>query len=278
MRVGIIGSDNTHADHAVRHLNEERALGAARVVAVHGGTGERAEQLGVPRRVERPEELIGLVDAVIVMDRDGSLHRSHAEPLLRAGIPVFVDKPLATTVADAEAILEAARAGGAPVTSFSALRWNAALEELSSEVGELRAVVATGPVQRDSPFGGVGFYGVHAVELALHLLPTPTAAPVVSVLEGAVLATVRAGDAHAVINLVERDASTAVPFHLQVVGAKAVAADRLLLGKDYTLPSLRRFADMVDTGEWPLGADDLLAPVRVLESVTEAVRNASISA
>ncbi|MFC7716077.1 hypothetical protein [Nonomuraea recticatena] len=145
-------------------------------------------------------------------------------------------------------------------------------------MGEPRAVVATGPVQRDSPFGGVGFYGVHAVELALHLLPTPTAAPVVSVLEGAVLATVRAGDAHAVINLVERDASTAVPFHLQVVGARAVAADRLLLGKDYTLPSLRRFADMVETGEWPLGADDLLAPVRVLESVTEAVRNASISA
>lgn len=277
MRLGLIGIDNTHADHAVRHLNKEHALGPARVVAVQGGTGEQAERLGVATHVRHPEELIGLVDAAIVMDRDGSLHRRHAEPLLKAGIPVFVDKPLATTVADAEAVIAAAAAGGVPVTSYSALRWHPAVSA-PAELGEVRAVVATGPVQRDSPFGGIGFYGVHAVEVALHLLPVPTAVPSVQVLPGVVLVTVAAGDAHAVVTLVERDAHTAVPFHLQVAGTKAVAAERLALGPDYTLPSLRRFADMVRTGEWPLSAEELLAPVRVLEAVSAVVRNASISA
>lgn len=278
MRLGIIGIDNTHADHAVRHLNLEHALGSARVVAIHGGTAERsaalAETGGVETVAERPEDLIGQVDAVIVMDRDGALHRAHAVPLLKAGVPVLVDKPLATTVADAEAILAAARAGGVPVTSYSALRWApalAAVGERAAEIGEIRTVVATGPVQRDSVYGGVSFYGVHAVEMALHLLAPPDAAPAVSVLPGAVLVVVPAGPAHGVINLVERGPEAAVPFHLEVVGTKGVVAEPVVLAKDYTLPSLRVFLEMARTGVAPLDEAELLAPVRVMEAISASI-------
>ncbi|GAA0924366.1 Gfo/Idh/MocA family oxidoreductase [Nonomuraea longicatena] len=272
MRIAIVGPDNTHADHAVRHFNAEQALGDARVTALCGGDAERAERLGIAWTAARPEELIGHIDAAIVMDRDGALHRRHAEPLLKAGIPVLVDKPLATTVADAEAILAAASAGGAAVTSFSALRWTVdGLRPRLAGLGEPRAVTATGPVQRTSPYGGVGFYGIHPVEMALHLLPVPSAEPVVSVLPGAVLVTLTAGDAHAVVNLVERDAATAVPFHLAVVGTSGVFAEVVTPAKDYTLPALRHFAEMVRTGVPPLGEEELLAPVRVLEAVTRAV-------
>ncbi|WP_157251593.1 Gfo/Idh/MocA family protein [Nonomuraea typhae] len=276
MRLGLIGLDNTHADHAIRHLNAERALGDVRVVALCGGTAERTAQLsgqgGVEFGVDRPEDLIGRIDAAIVMDRDPALHRPNAEPLLKAGIPVFVDKPLAGSVADAEAILAAARTGGVPVTSSSALRWAVeALRERLDGLGELRSVVATGPVQRDSPYGGVAFYGVHAVEMALHLFEPPSAAPLVSVLPGAVLATARAGAAHAVVNLVERDAEGAVPFTVQVTGTRGVLAEPMALGKDYTLPALRRFADMVETGKQPLDEAELLAPVRFMEAITRAL-------
>lgn len=278
MRLGLVGIDNTHADHAVRHLNGEHALGSARVVAIQGGTAERAATLsgGAIEVVSRPEDLIGLVDAAIVMDRDGSLHRAHAVPLLKAGIPVLVDKPLATTVADATAILDAARTAGVPVTSYSALRWVdslAAFRTRASELGPLTTVVATGPVQRDSVYGGVSFYGVHAVELALHLLTTPTPTPSVdvSVLPGGVVATARVGGAHAVINLVERTSEAAVPFHLSVTGVGGVAAETITLGKDYTLPALRVFLAMLDTGTAPLTDAQLLAPVHLLETISTAV-------
>ncbi|MFI6322759.1 Gfo/Idh/MocA family protein [Nonomuraea sp. NPDC050556] len=277
MRLGLVGIDNTHADHAVRHLNGEHALGSARVVAIQGGTAERAATLsgGAISVVSRPEDLIGLVDAAIVMDRDGSLHRAHAVPLLKAGIPVLVDKPLATTVADAEAILEAARTAGVPVTSYSALRWVdslAAFRARVAELGPLTTVVATGPVQRDSVYGGVSFYGVHAVELALHLL-TPSASDdlTVSVLPGGVVATARVGGAHAVINLVERTPEAAVPFHLSVTGVGGVAAETITLGKDYTLPALRVFLTMLATGTSPLTDAELLAPVHLLETISTAV-------
>ncbi|MFI6299163.1 Gfo/Idh/MocA family oxidoreductase [Nonomuraea sp. NPDC050790] len=276
MRLGLIGLDNTHADHAIRHLNVERALGDVRIVALCGGTAERTAQLsgqgGVEFGVDRPEDLIGRIDAAIVMDRDGDLHRPHAEPLLKAGVPVFVDKPLAGTSADAEAILAAAGAGGVPVTSSSALRWAVeAMRERLEALGPIRSVVATGPVQRESPYGGVAFYGVHVVEMALHLLPPPEAEPQVSVLPGGVLAVVAAGQAHAVLNLVERDAEGAVPFAVQVTGTRGVLAEQLSLGKDYTLPALRAFAEMVETGKQPLDEAALLAPVRVLEALTRAV-------
>ncbi|MFE0151654.1 Gfo/Idh/MocA family oxidoreductase [Nonomuraea sp. NPDC059007] len=276
MRLGLIGLDNTHADHAIRHLNTERALGDVRIVALCGGTAERTAQLsgqgGVEFGVDRPEDLIGRIDAAIVMDRDGDLHRPHAEPLLKAGVPVFVDKPLAGTSADAEAILAAARTGGVPVTSSSALRWAVeAMRDRLEALGPIRSVVATGPVQRESPYGGVAFYGVHVVEMALHLLPPPEDEPRISVLPGGVLAVARAGAAHAVLNLVERDAGGAVPFAVQVTGARGVLAEQLSLGKDYTLPALRLFAEMVQSGKPPLDEAALLAPVRMLEALTRAV-------
>ena len=47
------------------------------------------------------------LDAAVILTPDDR-HRSVAEPLLNAKIPVFCEKPLATSLADADAILEAA--------------------------------------------------------------------------------------------------------------------------------------------------------------------------
>ena len=52
------------------------------------------------------------LDAAVVLTPDDR-HREAAEPLLDAGIAVFCEKPLATSLADADALLEAAHRGGA---------------------------------------------------------------------------------------------------------------------------------------------------------------------
>ncbi|MCX5428394.1 Gfo/Idh/MocA family oxidoreductase [Streptomyces sp. NBC_00257] len=99
MRIGIVGTDNSHVDQIVRHLNVGKAGGDARVVALGGGRGRRNDALaavgGIAAVVDEPAALIGLVDAVVVADRDGANHRQQAIPFLAAGLPVFVDKPLA---------------------------------------------------------------------------------------------------------------------------------------------------------------------------------------
>ncbi len=54
----------------------------------------------------------GGIDAVYLATPNWR-HREHAVPALERGIPVLLEKPMATSVADAEAIIEAARKSGA---------------------------------------------------------------------------------------------------------------------------------------------------------------------
>src|SRR3954471_2827124 len=139
MRIALVGTENSHADHIVQALNVDQ-ISDARVVALVGDdekTRKLASLGGIADVVPTSGELIGSVDALIVTNRDGAVHRELAVPFLEAGIPVWVDKPLAASTADARAILDAARLGGAAVTSYSAVRWVADADALAeAQVGE----------------------------------------------------------------------------------------------------------------------------------------------
>jgi predicted dehydrogenase len=279
MRVGIVGTDNSHVDHIVEHLNVRAAGGGARVVALSGGASERNEMLrargGVERLVDAPGDLLGLVDAVVVADRDGGAHRAHAVPFLRAGLPVFVDKPLACTVADAEAIVAAAREHEAPLTSYSAVRWLPDTDALAAEAagqGAAQVVVASGPADPDGPYGGVFYYGIHPVDTALRLAPGPLGDIRVERSGAAVTATALAGGTRVVVNLVRPTEKGQFPFHAMVVSREAVAQRTLAVDANYVVPGLEAFLTMARTGRPPLAYDDLLRPIRFLAAVAREVR------
>lgn len=114
--VAIVGIENSHAEEIIRYLNVEQPADVpVRVVALVAGEDERTRELaalgGIDRIVAESSDLLGMVDALIVTSRDGALHRAHAVPFLEAGTPVWVDKPLAASVADAEEIIAAAERG-----------------------------------------------------------------------------------------------------------------------------------------------------------------------
>jgi predicted dehydrogenase len=76
----------------------------------------------IPQVVARPEDVLGAVDAVIIATDDGDDHWRRAAPFIAAGLPVFVDKPLATNVADLARFI-ACRRAGARLLSSSGLRY-----------------------------------------------------------------------------------------------------------------------------------------------------------
>lgn len=76
----------------------------------------------IPHVVARPEEVIGEVDAVIIATDDGSDHTRRARPFVEAGLPVFIDKPLATTRGELAQFVEWER-NGARLLSSSGLRY-----------------------------------------------------------------------------------------------------------------------------------------------------------
>ena len=84
-------------------LNTMRIPGA-RVTRVWTDDPADAPKIAAASRIEkvvaRPEEVIGQVDAVIIGTDDGHEHVRRARPFVEAGLPMFVDKPLAINVPD----------------------------------------------------------------------------------------------------------------------------------------------------------------------------------
>jgi predicted dehydrogenase len=178
-RIGILGSDNSHADRFSEILNlpEHPSYlpdSGAQVVAIWGQEAERTQQVAqngkIATIVENPTDMIGQVDAVFCVTRHGGLHRELVTPYLEAGIPTFVDKPLAVDPADARAIVAVAQQYNVPFTSFSTVRFSADTRAYLAEVqklGGVRTGVYTGPASRRNIYGGMIFYAIHSIELML---------------------------------------------------------------------------------------------------------------
>ena len=115
LRLALVGLDSSHADHYVRLVEVERRWPGVRVVALVDGEPARRAELAAAGGLSlgagevTVPDVVGRVDAAIVAHRAGRLHGAAARTLLRAGVPVLVDKPFAASVADARATLDVAR-------------------------------------------------------------------------------------------------------------------------------------------------------------------------
>ncbi len=115
-RLAIVGAglitQNTHLPNAL-------SLPGIEVCALVDPVTDRATKLGSEYGLTmliaaNVGDLIGKVDGAIVATPNHT-HREVAVPLLEAGISTFIEKPLATTVEDGQAILDAARRGNAKI-------------------------------------------------------------------------------------------------------------------------------------------------------------------
>jgi predicted dehydrogenase len=145
--------------------SETLAIRGAKVTHIcctgNGGfTGRHvAECTGIPHVVDAPTDVIGQVDAVIIATDIGGEHVERARPFVEAGLPVFIDKPLADNAGDLR-IFSDWVAAGKPIMSSSAMRY--AKEFLpyrlsTHELGEVRFATITTPKSWEA-------YGIHALE------------------------------------------------------------------------------------------------------------------
>jgi hypothetical protein len=90
-----------------------------------------AKQIGA-EFVARPGDMIGKVDGVMVMDFDRSAEL--VVPFLKQGIPAFVNRPFAATMADGRAITSAAESSGTALFTGSLVPWMVETRKLKSQV------------------------------------------------------------------------------------------------------------------------------------------------
>lgn len=127
-----------------------------------------ARTLDVDHMYATVEQMVDDVDAAMICTYEGSDHRRLALPFLQVGIPTFVDKPFATDVAAARAMVQTAQESHGVLFSSSPWKWSPAVQDLARrlpELGEVRTVVVTGP-----GINGPFFYITHLVETAYYLL------------------------------------------------------------------------------------------------------------
>ncbi len=119
----------------------------------------------IPEVLDRPEEMIGKVDAVIVATDDGNEHVDRCRPFIEAGIPMFIDKPLVNKEEDLRTFVEWRKAGAKFITS-SSMRYCKEFEPYYKnryELGELMYICSTMAKKYET-------YGIHALEAMYPLL------------------------------------------------------------------------------------------------------------
>jgi len=273
-KLGIVALESSHVDAFCRILNledEEWHVPGARVVALcpQDNPPERVAELrgkyGVDRVVSTPEELVPLVDAALMLGRDGGRHAAQALPFLQAGKPCFVDKPLALNVEDADTMLRAAEASGAPLMSCSAIRYSLELEaarDRLAALGTIRHCSLCGP-------GELFFYGVHLADLLVSLMGSGVQA-VADLREAmADLVTVSYGAGRTAALQVLRGA--AVGFHVQLVGTEGRFETEIADAHFYRA-CMAAFAQMLKTGQEPIPHEEMSVVVAVLVAADRSAR------
>src|SRR5262249_54001219 len=124
--------------------------------------------------VDSIPDLLGKVDAVLLESVDGRPHLQQVIPVLKAGKPVFIDKPLAGSLADAVRIAELAKEHRTPCCSSSALRYYPGVQPLktSPKVGKLRACSVWSPCSLEPHHPDLYWYGIHGVETLFTVMGT----------------------------------------------------------------------------------------------------------
>ena len=169
MRVGLVDLDTSHARSFAARLNGLEGVKVAGVFdagAVRAGAQvqEFCNRIGCAR-FDSVAALAASVDGALVLSADWDVHLERATPLLKAGVPTYVDKPLAGDVSSLAAFVSLAERTGTPLLAGSGWRFNDVVEAAAesyarSRIGHVFAMVGNDPF----------YYGIHLVEMVLGVL------------------------------------------------------------------------------------------------------------
>ena len=181
IRVGMIGLDTSHVPSFAKFFNGPKLQGelaGIKVVAAYpGGTDfppirdrvamftEQVRAMGI-EIVDNIPALLQQVDVVLLEGVNGRIHLQEATPVIKAGKPLFIDRPAAGSLADVIAIFDLAKDHNVPCFSSASVRFGAGLQELKQNetLGTIVGAQTWGPCSYQEGTPDRFFYGVHGIE------------------------------------------------------------------------------------------------------------------
>jgi predicted dehydrogenase len=286
IKVGIIGLDTSHVPAFTKILNNPKSdakLQGFKVVAafpagspdvpvsrdrIDGFTKQLKESYGV-EMVASIEDLVKKVDVILLESVDGRPHLKQASAVIRAGKPLFIDKPMAASLVDVVKIFALATEHKVPCFSSSTMRFVPEVVALKNnpKVGNLLGADVFAPGTQEEHHPDLMWYGVHAVEMLYTLMGTGC--------ETVVRTSTKAGDVVTGVWKGGRIGSYRgiregkAEYGATVFGSKAVA--RSNASGPYE-PLLAEICKFFRTGQPPVSAEETIEMFAFMEAADESKR------
>lgn len=275
IKVGIIGAENSHATSFSTALNLPDAEGNFRyedikVVKAYGEGDSAvllAEKANIPQVTDSPDDFDDC-DAVMITTRRGSLHYKQIIKYIQKGMNVFIDKPYTVSVAEGEALVEAAKKSGSLVCGGSACKYAPDVVHMAEKVKELREkkLLKTATVNfnifMDIEYDGFFFYAAHLIEIAFTLFGTD----IISLQANRLGNTV-------IVNAVYEDIQVSLHFTEGVFeSACTLYAKGGIIHQKFDISTifdeeLKVFVDMLRTKQQPFPLEEMIPPVAVADAI-----------
>jgi predicted dehydrogenase len=282
LRAGIIGCDTSHVPAFTKLFKSRPELGVRVVAAYPGGspdlpasrdrvagyTAQLREEFGV-EIVDSIDKLLEKVDVVLLESVDGRPHLEQVRPVLKARKPVFIDKPVAGTLADALQIYDMAKEHGVPVFSSSSLRFSPGILGMrdNAEVGKVLGCDVYGPCALEEHHPDLFWYGIHGVETLFTIMGTGCTS----------VTRVQTKDTELVVG-VWKDGRVGTfrglragksDYGATVFGTKAIAQAGKYAGYE---PLVVQIAEFFRSGKPPVSAEETLEIFAFMEAADESKR------
>jgi predicted dehydrogenase len=188
MRLGMIGLDTSHVIAFTQIINNPKNNYGCKVVAGFSGgspdmpasanrvkkfTEQLRTQFGL-EIVDTIEELCSKVDGVLLESVDGRPHLKQVRPVIAAKKPVFIDKPVAASLADVIEIFRLARENNVPCWSSSSFRYGEGIvgAQENKDIGKVKSCDVFGSSSWAEHHPDLYLYGIHPVTALFAVMGT----------------------------------------------------------------------------------------------------------
>ncbi|MDX1982011.1 MAG: Gfo/Idh/MocA family oxidoreductase [Bryobacteraceae bacterium] len=188
IKLGIVGTDTSHVIAFTKVFNDPKNpqhVPGVRIVAAYKGGSKDVESshTRVDKYAAELEKDWGIeivptiaaltskVDGILLESVDGRAHLPQFKEIVKARKPVFIDKPLASTLEDAREIARLAKENGVAWFSTSSLRYAEIAASFKSDRNTGAITWGPGPTEEHHHLD-LSWYGIHPVEMLFTLMGT----------------------------------------------------------------------------------------------------------
>lgn len=221
-----------------------------------------ASSSNIKNIVTKPEDMIGEVDAILLARDDYEHHLTHSEPFIQAGLPIYIDKPIAVKVADALSILNKEISKG-QIFTCTPLRYaeefSVTRKELES-LGEIKSIQATIMKSWEK-------YAIHVLEPILNILGFQQKIKTVKrVTSNGAVHVIYLTEEDRIINITVLETATYLPFKITFFGTNNLLELEVVDIFNAFKASLQTFIQAVQNVEQPITPKEIIKTVEFIEA------------